>query len=542
MQSATSRPPILHVSQDIGERDSCTDHVLASGYFRHRTGSEKQVERGKEQQVTDESHRLERLSSGIDGLDTILRGGLLCGAAYIVNGPPGAGKTILANQFCFHHAAHGRKALYISLLSEAHDRMLAFMRSMQFYNPDQVPDRLYYISVYRTLQEEGLKGILRLVSEEIRHHKAAAVVLDGLFVIHDSASGEHEFRQFVHELQGQATISGATILMLTNQSRQPSAPEHTMVDGWIELLDEMHDARSVRSLIVRKQRGDSYHRGRHLFRITEQGIELFPRIESVLKPAPLMSEATERFSTGISPLDTMLGGGYPAASTSIVLGPSGSGKTIFGLHYLSCCTPEAPGILFGFYEPPGRLCIKARRIGIDLEGLVERGAVEIVWQSPAENLADELGHRLLTVAKRRGAKRVFVDGMRGFEQALLFKNRLPALLNALNHALKADGATVFYSMETHRLVLPEELQFDEISAMVDNVVLLHYAMREGAFRRNVSILKVRDSDFDPFTHEFHISSGGVRFGDRLGQLTDQSGTLAGVAHEGGQPRSPKSRR
>src|SRR3546814_21169694 len=59
--------------------------------------------------------------------------------------------------------------------------------------------------------------------------------------------------------------------------------------------------------------------GRHLFRITEQGIELFPRIESVLKPAPLMSEATERFSTGISPLDTMLGGGYPAASTSIVL-------------------------------------------------------------------------------------------------------------------------------------------------------------------------------------------------------------------------------
>ena len=493
--------------------------------------------------MTDEAQDLERLPSGIDGLDTVLRGGLLRGAAYIVHGPPGAGKTILANQFCFHHAAQGRKALYISLLSEAHDRMLAFMRPMRFYDSDHVPERLYYMSVYRTLQEEGLIGILKLVTEEIRRHKATAVVLDGLFVIHDSAPGEREFRQFVHELQGQAAITGATILMLTNQSRQPSAPEHTMVDGWIELLDEMHEARAVRSLIVRKQRGDSYHRGRHLFRITEQGIQLFPRIEAVLKAGPSMSESTERFATGIGPFDTMLGGGYPGASATIVLGPTGSGKTIYGLHYLSCCTPEAPGILFGFYETPTRLRIKAKRIGIDLDGLVERGAVEIMWQSPAENLADELGHRLLDAAKRCGAKRVFIDGIGGFKQALLFKKRLPMLLNAINHELKADGTTILYSMETHRLALPEELDIDEISAMVDNVVLLHFAMREGAFRRNVSILKIRDSDFDPFTREFQIDSNGVHFGEHPGRPTDPSGTpVTGVAHEGGRDRPPQSRR
>ena len=488
--------------------------------------------------MTDEAQDLERLASGIEGLDSILRGGYLRGAAYIVNGPPGAGKTILANQFCFHQASQGRKALFISLLSEAHDRMLAYMRSMRFYDPDYVPERIYYLSVYSALKDEGLAAVLRLIVEEIRRHKAAAVVLDGLFAIHDSASDEQDFRQFVHELQGQATMTNATILLLTNQSRAPSAPEHTMVDGWIELLDEMYDLRAARSLTVRKQRGDSFVRGRHRFRITDQGIQLFPRIEAILKAGPPAADTLERCSTGIAPLDAMLGGGYPAASASLILGPAGSGKTNLGLHFLSCCTPEAPGILFGFYETPTRLYLKAQGVGIDLEGLVQRGAVEIMWQSPAENLADELGYNLLDAARRRGAKRIFIDGMGGFRQALLFQSRLPAFLNAIKNTLKADGTAIVYTMEARRLELPEELDVDEISQMVDNIVLLHYARRERRLSRNLSILKVRDSDFDPFTREFLITGKGVLFGERPGQGRSSKD----VARKSGGHRRPRSER
>src|SRR5690606_29141779 len=48
---------------------------------------------------------LQRLPTGVDGLDTVLGGGLFRGVTYIVQGPPGVGKTILGNQCCFHQAA-----------------------------------------------------------------------------------------------------------------------------------------------------------------------------------------------------------------------------------------------------------------------------------------------------------------------------------------------------------------------------------------------------------------------------------------------------
>lgn len=458
--------------------------------------------------------KIERLSSGVEGLDTVLSGGFVRGAAYIVNGPPGAGKTILSNQFCFHHARAGRKALYLSMLSESHDRMMAYMSAMDFFDPNQVPERLYYVSAFSTLQKEGLAGVLKLLNGEIRRHKAEAVVLDGLFVIRDTAANEAAFRQFVHELQGQASITGATILLLTNQSRQASSPEHTMVDGWIEIMDELDGARAVRSLVVRKHRGSGFPRGRHEFRITDQGIKVFPRLESILPVKTRPHASMARASTGIAALDAALGGGYPANSTTILMGPSGIGKTTFGIQFLSDCTPEKPGLLFGFYETPERLCAKAKSLGFDFDALINTRALDIVWQPPVENLADELGQRLLAHAKAIGAKRVFVDGIAGFELALLFPERMSMLLNAINHTLESMGVTVAYAMETGHLHLSDELDIFDLSAMVDNVIRLHYEIRGGTLRRYISVLKVRDSDFEPFPREFRIAGHGVTLDGR----------------------------
>src|SRR6266850_789230 len=77
---------------------------------------------------------LERVPTGIPGLDTVLRGGLLKAGIYIVRGEPGAGKTILGNQLCFNHAAAGNRAVYVTLLAETHDRMLQHMQTMSFFD------------------------------------------------------------------------------------------------------------------------------------------------------------------------------------------------------------------------------------------------------------------------------------------------------------------------------------------------------------------------------------------------------------------------
>src|SRR3954452_15590924 len=89
----------------------------------------------------------DRVESGIPRLDDILKGGFLKGGTYTLMGPPGSGKTILGNQFCFHHVAiaDGR-CVYMSLLVESHAKMLRHLASLTFFRADDIPDRIYYIS------------------------------------------------------------------------------------------------------------------------------------------------------------------------------------------------------------------------------------------------------------------------------------------------------------------------------------------------------------------------------------------------------------
>src|SRR3982751_2675570 len=88
----------------------------------------------------------ERVSSGVPGLDAVLRGGFLKAGIFIIQGSPGAGKTILANQVCFHHAASGGRALYVTLLAESHSRMLLHIGQLRFFDANLIPSRMFLIS------------------------------------------------------------------------------------------------------------------------------------------------------------------------------------------------------------------------------------------------------------------------------------------------------------------------------------------------------------------------------------------------------------
>src|ERR1700709_252101 len=104
------------------------------------------------------SSESDRFSTGIPGLDTILGGGVFEGGIYIIQGAPGAGKTILGNQICFAHAAGDRNALYITLLAESHARMIGHMRRLGFFDEAAIPDRMSYVGAFKTLEDGGLAG------------------------------------------------------------------------------------------------------------------------------------------------------------------------------------------------------------------------------------------------------------------------------------------------------------------------------------------------------------------------------------------------
>jgi len=466
--------------------------------------------------MTKTSGGLERVPSGIDGLDTILGGGLFRAGAYIVQGTPGAGKTIFGNQVAYHHAGRGGRVLYVTLLAEMHARMLLHLESLRFFDPTLVPNAIVYLSAFGVLEEEGLKGLLALLRREVQARGITLLVLDGLVAAEDQAVTRTEFKKFVHELQAQVALAGCTALLLTSApTGEKISAEHTMVDGIVELGDQLYGFRAERWLEVRKFRGSGFLRGRHPFRITEAGLVVYPRFEALYAQATRPDEAWQaRLSTGVEELDTMLHGGIPAASTTALIGPSGAGKTSIGLQFVARASKAEPGLLFGFFESPPRLLGKAQRLGLDLEAAVGRGEVEILWQPPTENILDALAHRLIGAVQRRGVRRLFVDGLGGFTESTADRGRISNFFAALANELRALGVTTIYTLETRDLVGSDVLvPVDGISSLVENMLLLRYVEHEAQLRRLLSVVKLRDSGYDPRLRELVITARGISLPD-----------------------------
>jgi KaiC/GvpD/RAD55 family RecA-like ATPase len=282
-----------------------------------------------EHTLGDQDDAAYRVASGIAGLDTILSGGFLAGGIYIVQGQPGAGKTIFGNQLCFNHARAGGRALYVTLLAENHSRMLMHIGGLSFYAEELVPERVYYVSAFPQLERNGIRGLIDLIRREVRARDVNLLVLDGLVAAEDTAGSDLAIKKFIHELQAQAAVQGCTMFLLTSSGATFVTPEHTMVDGVIALESRLYGWRAERDLQIVKRRGGGFLRGRHAYRITDDGIRVFPRIES-LYADPERSEtiASEPLASGIPELDGMIGGGLPQQSTTLLIGPPGCGKTL----------------------------------------------------------------------------------------------------------------------------------------------------------------------------------------------------------------------
>jgi len=470
-----------------------------------------------------DAQTIARLPAGIAGLDVILQGGFFRGGIYIVMGVPGAGKTILANQFCFSHVAGGGRAVYITLLSESHGRLLTLMRPLAFFDPNQVASSLYYISGYTDLQTKGLRGLLDLVRTTVRAQRASLVVIDGLATVGDLQVSDIDFKHFIQELQVYLEPMGCTTVLLAQPGGYHTPPpEHTMVDGIIELTYKRVGVRAVRELEVRKLRGSNFLGGGHLFRIGDAGIEVFPRAEAryVGEPRPSLDDVT-RLQFGIPGLDAMLRGGVGRGSTTMLLGTSGSGKTVLGMHYLGAgAALGEPGLHLGFYESHRRLVAKAASVGLDLAAAVEQGMVEFLWQPAAEQYLDAFAERALALVERRGVRRLFIDGFDALHNAAVYPERIQPFLNAFTNELQARNVTTMITVELKDLLgTIVEMPFTGASEIVDNILLLRHVEVRARIYRTMSVIKMRDSEYDPLIRVMTISKHGVDIGAPFGTIT-----------------------
>ncbi|MCQ8241603.1 ATPase domain-containing protein [Rhizosaccharibacter radicis] len=475
---------------------------------------------------------LQRLPTGVPGLDDILAGGLLAGCSYIIQGLPGSGKTILANQIAFHHARTGGRVVFATLLAEPHDRLFQLLSTLEFFDREQVGTSMQFVSALDALEQDGLDGVVGLLRREIGRQGATLLVIDGLLNAAAHAESPFDTKRFVARLQSHAAFAGCTVLFITSSFMDATSPEHTMVDGVMELGSDLSASRSVRRLRLLKTRGSAALGGLHDVEIGSSGIVVHPRLEAVLPrqwhETHALTVGDQRISTGIDELDRMLAGGLGTGSTTLVMGPSGAGKTTLGLSFLSQATPDEPALLFGFYEQAGRLANKAASIGIDLRRLIDTGAVVVRWQHESEQLLDRLGHAMLSEVRQNGIRRVFVDSISAMARTAAAPGRVVSFFGALMSELQSREVTVLGSWEMRDLFGSDsQAPIPELSGIVDNILMLRLTELRSELRRVLSVLKARDSGYDPSLRELVIGADGVSMVRAFEQVAS---VLPGTAH------------
>lgn len=457
----------------------------------------------------------ERVTTLVPRLDYILKGGLFTGRTYVIAGAPGSGKTIIANQIAYGHiAASGGRVVYITLLVESHARMIEHLRGLDFFDEQRVGKDIIYISAYAAMRTDGLDGLLSLIRKSTREQEATMLVIDGLESVAECAKDVQTFRELVHDLQGFTTLAHCTTLLLTNR-RGGDHAENGLVDGVIELTDHLIGPRAIRELTVHKFRGSDYLRGRHEVEIQSAGMLIHPRTEIQFdRPPEVASEHRERMAIGIESLDRMVKGGLLSGSASALLGAPGTGKTMVGLTFLvEGARKGQPGIYFGFYEPPPRLIEKAEKVGIDLQRWVDKGLIELIWQPPLEHMMDSLAEQLLEGIRKmptsKARRRLFIDGIEGFRAAGVYPDRMPRFLSAFTNQLRMLDVTTMISEELDLFSPLISMPNPELANVVENVFLLRYVELHSQLHRLISIMKMRESEYDTSIREFRITNDGV---------------------------------
>jgi circadian clock protein KaiC len=454
----------------------------------------------------------ERLKTGDEGLDTILGGGLPVNGINLIVGLPGAGKTILCQQLMFAGATPERPALYFSTISEPYEKILRYAQTLSFFDRDAIGRSVYYEDLGQPVTGEGgLAAVTERIAALIKERRPGIMAIDSFKALGAFADDARDFRRFLHELAALLTAFPATNLWIGeySESETREAPEFAVADGIVSLGTERVNERTLRLIQVAKLRGSDFRSGRHAYRLSDEGITVFPRLADPVRDEDYRLEGG-RISSGIEPLDTMLAEGYAPGSSTLVAGPSGAGKTLMGLHFIfSGVADGEPGVIASLQENPVQLERIARGFGWSLAA----DLVSVLYRSPNDVYIDEWVYDLLACIERSGAKRVLIDSLSDLQYATPDPIRFREFIYSLTQRLSRAGISPVLTSEVPDLFHTGRLAEYGISHLADNVILLQYLRADTRLLRTVTVLKSRASAHDPEVREFDITPAGIVLGD-----------------------------
>lgn len=484
---------------------------------------------------------LSLVQTGIPGLDEILGGGLPAHSFNLIAGGPGSGKTTMAMQILCSVATPERPGLYITLLGESTVKMMRYQQGFRFFDPARVGTAIHFLNLAEQAASGDLDAALYRITQEIDRLQPGLVVVDSyrsLVRAQDAPMGYVE--QFVQQLATHLTTSEITAILIGEYPEQElRAPVFTVADGILLLSQSAHRSSVVRRLQVVKSRGMGTMPGLHTLRISDAGMQLFPRTS--IRRGTERERTGSRLSTGILGLDQMMGGGIPAGDSVVLAGPAGTGKTTFAMRFIAAGLQAGESaVIVIFEEHPEAYLDRARSVDVDLRAAITRGALRIIYLRPLDLSVDETLDEVRLAVEQLGATRVVIDSLSGFEMALApaFREDFRESLYRLIGALTSLGVTIFSTVEVIGREGTAGLQFTgyQVSFLTDDILSQRYVEIEGELEKAIVVVKMRGSAHSREFRRYSLTATGVTFGE---SLRDYDGIITGMPTR--QARTPLAR-
>lgn len=473
-----------------------------------------------------EARTQERVSTGVQGLDEVLYGGLIPQRAYLVRGGPGSGKTTLGLHFLTDGARKEESSLFITL-GEPQGELRANASALGFdltnvHFLDLSPNAAFFAEMQTydifSPAEVEREPVTQQILEQIEKLQPQRVFVDSMTQFRYLSTDAFQFRKQVLSLLRFLVEHGATICFTSEGSTAiPDDDLQFMADGVIN-LQYLADNRTIS---ISKLRGSDFRAGAHAMRLTKGGMDVFPHL---LPEQHAQQFAQETLSSGVPEMDELLHGGLERGTITMISGPTGVGKTTLGLQFMK----EAAGrgersVVYTFEEPQETLLRRCEALNIPVRTMIQRGTLSVVPIEPLHFTPDEFAAVVRQEVEERHASIVMVDSVAGYRVSLRGEDAVTHL-HALAKYMQNMGVAVLLINEVASIV--GEFQVSDIGAsyLADNIVFMRYMELGGEIRKVIGVLKKRLSNFERTLREIEMTRYGIKVGR---PLTNLQGILTG---------------
>jgi circadian clock protein KaiC len=464
---------------------------------------------------------LEQLETGVPGLDTLLNGGISKYSFIVITGAPGSGKTTLAHQIMFALAQGQTKAIFFTIVGEPPLKMLRYQQQYSFFDIAKVGSSIKYVNLADDLQKAGFEGVLERIFKEVEHFLPDLIFVDSFkSVVHatqEGGRGVAELQHFVQRLGMLMASWQATTFLIGEypKAEQEENPIFTVADGIIHLTQDMDQNATVRKLRVVKMRGKRHMTGLHSFRISNDGVHVFPRlltggIADGTQPKIDLSGAP-RLSTGSAELDGMLHGGIPAGYSMLVVGPPGCGKTVLATSFLAEGAKIGEHGIIASFEHINSPFTKSA-----LEELAGSGKVTSIRPASLDLSIEEIVTELAEAVDRTGAKRLVIDSLPALELTLApqFRQNFLESLFRMLAALSNKGVTLMMVRNIDDSST-SMLSRSPSAFLVDGIISMHFAEVDHRIVKMIASVKLRGSPHSDEIRPYVVTDKGIDIGRPL---------------------------